>query len=176
MAIPEAYINNVANLTRSLEGIRTAGVPDRVVVEFLKTLGFKSSNDRPIITVGSMREGSRAGAHHRGQGPEPGAPLWDNPGTVRPTASTPVLTDRTVLRGGRGRLLAVGEVAAAVGRMGVFIVNKVATRGPDTRARGGWDSWSFSCAFLGSGRADPRSLRGISSARRSTRGTGRSLP
>jgi hypothetical protein len=51
MAIPEAYINNVGNLTKFLESIRTAGVPDRVTLEFLKTLGFKSTNDRPIITV-----------------------------------------------------------------------------------------------------------------------------
>ena len=51
MAIPEAYINNVGSLTKVLEDIRTAGVPERVTFEFLKTLGFKSSNDRPIIGV-----------------------------------------------------------------------------------------------------------------------------
>jgi hypothetical protein len=51
MAIPEAYINNVGNLTKFLDSIRTAGVPDRVTLEFLKTLGFKSTNDRPIISV-----------------------------------------------------------------------------------------------------------------------------
>lgn len=51
MAIPEAYINNVGSLTKFLEEIRTAGVPERVTFEFLKTLGFKSSNDRPIIGV-----------------------------------------------------------------------------------------------------------------------------
>ena len=49
MAIPEAYIHNVGSLTKVLEAIRTAGVPERVTFEFLKTLGFKSSNDRPII-------------------------------------------------------------------------------------------------------------------------------
>jgi hypothetical protein len=51
VAIPEAYINNVGSLAKFLEEIRTAGVPERVTFEFLKTLGFKSSNDRPIIGV-----------------------------------------------------------------------------------------------------------------------------
>ena len=51
MAILESYINNVGSLGKFLEEIRTAGVPERVTVEFLKTLGFKSSNDRPIIAV-----------------------------------------------------------------------------------------------------------------------------
>jgi len=49
--MPEAYLNNVGSLTKFLEEIRTAGVPERVTFEFLKTLGFKSSNDRPIIGV-----------------------------------------------------------------------------------------------------------------------------
>lgn len=51
MALPESYVNNVGNLQKFLSEIRTAGVPDRVTFEFLKTLGFKSSNDRPIISV-----------------------------------------------------------------------------------------------------------------------------
>lgn len=51
MALPESYVNNVGNLAKFLDQIRAAGVPDRVTFEFLKTLGFKSSNDRPIITV-----------------------------------------------------------------------------------------------------------------------------
>lgn len=51
MSIPEAYTNNVGNLTRLFEAIRSAGVPERVTFEFLKTLGFTSSNDRPIISV-----------------------------------------------------------------------------------------------------------------------------
>lgn len=51
MPLPESYVNNVGNLASFLELIRTAGVPDRVTFEFLKTLGFKSSNDRPIIAV-----------------------------------------------------------------------------------------------------------------------------
>lgn len=51
MAIPEANINNTGSLARFLESIKTAGVPERVTVEFLKTLGYKSSNDRPIIPI-----------------------------------------------------------------------------------------------------------------------------
>ncbi len=51
MAIPESYVSNVGNLSKFLEEIRTAGVPERVTFEFLKTLGFKGSNNRPIISV-----------------------------------------------------------------------------------------------------------------------------
>ena len=51
MSLPESYVNNVGNLQKFLDDIRSAGVPDRVTAEFLKTLGFKSSNDRPIISV-----------------------------------------------------------------------------------------------------------------------------
>jgi hypothetical protein len=41
----------VGSLAKFLDAIRTAGVPKRVTFEFLKTLGFTSSNDRPIIGV-----------------------------------------------------------------------------------------------------------------------------
>jgi len=51
MALPESYVNNVGNLVKFLEAIKTAGIPERITFEFLKTLGFKSSNDRPIISV-----------------------------------------------------------------------------------------------------------------------------
>lgn len=51
MAIPESYVNNVGNLAKFLDAVRTAGIPERVTFEFLKSLGFKSSNDRPIISV-----------------------------------------------------------------------------------------------------------------------------
>jgi hypothetical protein len=51
MTLPESYINNVGSLSKFLEAIRSAGVPERVTFEFLKTLGFSSSNDRPIITI-----------------------------------------------------------------------------------------------------------------------------
>ena len=51
MPIPEANINNTGSLAKILESIKTAGIPERVTVEFLKTLGLKSSNDRPIIPI-----------------------------------------------------------------------------------------------------------------------------
>ena len=51
MGLPESYVNNVGNLGKVLDDIKSAGVPERVTFEFLKTLGFKSSNDRPIISV-----------------------------------------------------------------------------------------------------------------------------
>lgn len=51
MAIPEAYVVSVGNIPKFLEAIQTAGVPPRVTFEFLKSLGFKSSNDRSLITV-----------------------------------------------------------------------------------------------------------------------------
>lgn len=51
MSLPEANINNTGSLSKFLTTIKTAGVPERVTFEFLKTLGFKSSNDRPIITI-----------------------------------------------------------------------------------------------------------------------------
>ena len=51
MGIPECNINNTGSLATFLESIKTAGVPARVTFEFLKTLGFKSSNDRPILTI-----------------------------------------------------------------------------------------------------------------------------
>lgn len=51
MAILESYVVGTRSLGKFIEAIRSAGVPARVTVEFLKTLGFKSSNDRPIIAV-----------------------------------------------------------------------------------------------------------------------------
>ena len=51
MPIPEANINNTGSLAKMFDSIKTAGVPDRVTTEFLKTIGLKSSNDRPIIPV-----------------------------------------------------------------------------------------------------------------------------
>jgi len=51
MAIPETFIGNTGSLANFLKKIKDAGVPERVTFEFLKTLGFKSSNDRPIIPV-----------------------------------------------------------------------------------------------------------------------------
>ncbi len=51
MTISEANLNNTGSLAKFLESIKSAGVPERVTFEFLKTLGFKSSNDRPILSV-----------------------------------------------------------------------------------------------------------------------------
>jgi len=51
MAIPDCNTNNTGSLTKVLESIKTAGVPERVSFEFLKTLGFKSSNDRTLVAV-----------------------------------------------------------------------------------------------------------------------------
>jgi excisionase family DNA binding protein len=47
-------------------------------------------------------------------GPET-RPAWDNPGTVRPCATTPTMEDLFVLYGGRNRLLQVAEVAEQLG-------------------------------------------------------------
>lgn len=51
VAIPETYATVPASLGRLLDAIQTAGVPPRVTFEFLKTLGFKSSNDHTMIQV-----------------------------------------------------------------------------------------------------------------------------
>jgi hypothetical protein len=45
------YINNPASLRKFLEKIRTVGVPDKVSIVYLNSLGFKSTNDRPIIPI-----------------------------------------------------------------------------------------------------------------------------
>jgi hypothetical protein len=51
VAVPEAYSPQPGNIPKFLDAIQTAGVPSRVTVEFLKTLGFKSSNDRSLIRI-----------------------------------------------------------------------------------------------------------------------------
>jgi hypothetical protein len=51
MALPEAYVVGTKGISLFLTAARTAGVPQRVTFEFLKTLGLKSSNDRSIIGV-----------------------------------------------------------------------------------------------------------------------------
>lgn len=48
-AVP--YMLSVANLHKILDKIQTAGVPEVFNLDFLKDLGFTSSNDRPIIKV-----------------------------------------------------------------------------------------------------------------------------
>ena len=45
------YMPTVGNLPKILQAIQRAGVPEVFTVDFLKDLGFKSSNDRPIIRV-----------------------------------------------------------------------------------------------------------------------------
>jgi uncharacterized protein DUF5343 len=51
MPLPDSYTILPKSLTEFLKKMRSAGVPPRVTFEFLKTLGFKSSNDRSLITV-----------------------------------------------------------------------------------------------------------------------------
>jgi uncharacterized protein DUF5343 len=45
------YIPNPASLRKFLEKIRTVGVPEKVSIVYLNSLGFKSTNDRPIIPI-----------------------------------------------------------------------------------------------------------------------------
>ena len=45
------YMPSVANLTKILEAIQKAGVPEVFNLDFVKDLGFTSSNDRPVIKV-----------------------------------------------------------------------------------------------------------------------------
>jgi hypothetical protein len=43
------YLTNPASLRKFLEKIRTVGVPAKVTIAYLESLGFKSTNDRPIL-------------------------------------------------------------------------------------------------------------------------------
>lgn len=45
------YMPSVANLHRILDAIQKAGIPEAFNLDFLKDLGFTSSNDRPVIKV-----------------------------------------------------------------------------------------------------------------------------
>lgn len=45
------YMPSVTNLAKILDAIQKAGVPDAFNLDFLKDLGFTSSNDRPVIKV-----------------------------------------------------------------------------------------------------------------------------
>ena len=45
------YMPSVTNLPKILDAIQKAGVPDVFNLDFLKDLGFTSSNDRPVIKV-----------------------------------------------------------------------------------------------------------------------------
>jgi Family of unknown function (DUF5343) len=44
-------MTNPASLGRFLDKIRTVGVPEKVTIAYLNSLGFKSTNDRPIISA-----------------------------------------------------------------------------------------------------------------------------
>jgi hypothetical protein len=43
------YLTNPSSLRKFLEKIRTVGAPEKVTIAYLELLGFKSTNDRPII-------------------------------------------------------------------------------------------------------------------------------
>ncbi len=51
MSVPDSYLNSVRNVADIFAAIKGAGVPDRFSHEFLKQLGFASSNDRAVIPV-----------------------------------------------------------------------------------------------------------------------------
>lgn len=51
MAVPSAYMQSAKHLAEIMSEIQQAQVPPKFTVEFLKTLGFTSSNDRSIIGV-----------------------------------------------------------------------------------------------------------------------------
>ena len=45
------YTNNPASLKKFLEHVQAAGVPPKVTIQYLESVGFKSTNDRPILRV-----------------------------------------------------------------------------------------------------------------------------
>lgn len=51
MALPDVYMHSVKNLPDIFEKLTDAGVPGRFSHEFLKQLGFTSSNDRAFPSV-----------------------------------------------------------------------------------------------------------------------------
>jgi hypothetical protein len=51
MAVPTSYFTSTKNLDGVLAAIQKASVPPKLTYDFLKKLGFPSSNDRPIIPV-----------------------------------------------------------------------------------------------------------------------------
>jgi len=51
MALPDLYMHSVKNLPDIFGRLTEAGVPDRFTHEFLKQLGFTSSNDRAFPSV-----------------------------------------------------------------------------------------------------------------------------
>jgi hypothetical protein len=51
MAVPTTYFTSTKNLADALAAIKKAGVPAKFSYDFLKKLGFPSSNDRPLIPM-----------------------------------------------------------------------------------------------------------------------------
>jgi Family of unknown function (DUF5343) len=51
MAIPSSYFASTKNLAQILDQVQRGRVPPKFTYDFLKLLGFPSSNDRPIIPV-----------------------------------------------------------------------------------------------------------------------------
>jgi hypothetical protein len=51
MSVPDSYFNSIKNVGAIFDSIRSAGVPAKYTHEFIKQLGFTSSNDRSIIPV-----------------------------------------------------------------------------------------------------------------------------
>jgi hypothetical protein len=51
MAVPSSYLTSTKNVAPILDAIRRAAVPQRFTHQFLKQLGFTSSNDRAIVAV-----------------------------------------------------------------------------------------------------------------------------
>lgn len=51
MADSYPYHANTANVKKFMDFIQTAGVPSKVTFQYLSSVGFKSSNDRAILTI-----------------------------------------------------------------------------------------------------------------------------
>jgi len=45
------YSPHAANVKRFLDHVQKAGVPEKVTLNYLKKVGFKSSNDRYILGI-----------------------------------------------------------------------------------------------------------------------------
>jgi hypothetical protein len=51
VAVPTSYLTSAKNLDGILAALKKAGVPGKFSYDFLKQLGFPSSNDRPLVPV-----------------------------------------------------------------------------------------------------------------------------
>jgi hypothetical protein len=45
------YITNPAKIVKFLNTLQEAGVPPKLTIKHLEALGFKSNNDRPLVTI-----------------------------------------------------------------------------------------------------------------------------